>query len=230
MDLKSVIGQTETHLGSWDKQIKVHQEVVAPLKEMAEAALDEGFDFAVASGFRSFDAQVKIWNEKATGQRPVLDNSGQPLNVQNMQPRDVIYAILRWSALPGASRHHWGTDIDVFDRKALTPDYKVQLIPSEYEEGGIFSRFSMWLGDSINDFGFFRPYQTDKGGIAPEPWHISYAPVAERMEAKLTLPRLTESIQVSSIQFKDVVLAELPNIYSKYVRNIDIAPEGDDEF
>ncbi len=32
-----------------------------------------------------------------------------------------VAAILVWSALPGASRHHWGTDCDVIDAAALPP-------------------------------------------------------------------------------------------------------------
>jgi len=47
-----------------------------------------------------------------------------------------VRAILHWSALPGASRHHWGTEIDVIDRAALADGRKAQLIPAEYGADG----------------------------------------------------------------------------------------------
>ena len=53
--------------------------------------------------------------------------------------RERIEAILPWSALPGASRHHWGTDVDLIDRKATPPGYRVQLTPEEFEPGGPFA-------------------------------------------------------------------------------------------
>ena len=38
-----------------------------------------------------------------------------------------------------------------------------------------------WLDGQMaagRSHGFFRPYQKDHGGIAPERWHLSYAPLA----------------------------------------------------
>ena len=40
-----------------------------------------------------------------------------------------MVGILEWSALPGASRHHWGSEFDVFDLAALPEGYRVQLLP-----------------------------------------------------------------------------------------------------
>ncbi len=45
-------------------------------------------------------------------------------------------AMLRWSAVPGASRHHWGTEIDIFDPDLLPENTPLLLEP------GIFGR---WL-------------------------------------------------------------------------------------
>ena len=40
--------------------------------------------------------------------------------------------------------------------------------------------------------GFFKPYAEDRGGIAPEAWHISYRPSAlkyqETVSAELLIP------------------------------------------
>ena len=95
------------------------------------------------------------------------------------EPKEIFEAILRWSALPGASRHHWGTDFDVIDGKRLSPEMKVALVPEEFAPGGPFCELHDWLDKNMEGFGFYRPYQTDRGGVSPERWHLSYAPLAK---------------------------------------------------
>jgi hypothetical protein len=49
---------------------------------------------------------------------------------------------------------------------------------------------SAWLDDQIsadNAEGFYKPYDVDRGGVAPEPWHISYRPVAQGYSRQLSL-------------------------------------------
>ncbi|SPY94009.1 D-alanyl-D-alanine carboxypeptidase [Proteus mirabilis] len=65
-----------------------------------------------ASFIRSFERQLAIWNGKFEGTRPVLDAESQPIDIQTLSEGQRCEAILKWSALPGASRHHWGTEID----------------------------------------------------------------------------------------------------------------------
>ena len=86
--------------------------------------------------------------------------------------------ILRYSALPGTSRHHWGTDLDIWDAAAVEPGYALRLSPAEYVAGGVFSAMTQWM--------FYKPYAIDSGGIAPEAWHISYRPVASRYRRLLS--------------------------------------------
>ena len=96
-----------------------------------------------------------------------------------------LHAILRFSAIPGTSRHHWGTDLDVFDAAALPQDYQLQLSPQEVAPGGMFDPLHCWLDQRMaagEVHGFFRPYGQDRGGVAPERWHLSYAPMAAGCE------------------------------------------------
>ncbi len=113
----SLIGQTESHLCSSAESLRlgaqVHRDVVRPFLLLREDALAAGFDLRIASGFRSLDRQSSIWNRKATGELAVLDSSAAPLDIEQLNERELVYAILRWSALPGGSRHHWGTDVDI---------------------------------------------------------------------------------------------------------------------
>ncbi len=37
------------------------------------------------------------------------------------------------------------------------------------------------------EFGFYRPYAVDRGGVHPEPWHLSYAPLAQQALAAFSL-------------------------------------------
>jgi LAS superfamily LD-carboxypeptidase LdcB len=136
-----LVGQADTHLCSPTEVerlgVPVHEDVVEPFMELRAAAATEGFDVAIHSGFRSFDRQLSIWNRKADGQLAVLDSSARPIDITTLSERELVFAILRWSALPGASRHHWGTDLDVFDAGGMPDGYQVELIPSEYERGGV---------------------------------------------------------------------------------------------
>jgi LAS superfamily LD-carboxypeptidase LdcB len=88
---------------------------------------------------------------------------------------------MRYSALPGTSRHHWGTDLDIYDAAALGERQAVQLVPEEVAPGGVFDPLHCWLDERMaagRSHGFFRPYGVDRGGVAPERWHLSYAPLA----------------------------------------------------
>lgn len=83
--------------------VPVHQDLLLPLDSLVLDATSAGFDLAVASGFRSVERQCQIWNAKALGLRPVLDDTGVPLEVGRLDPEALMFAILRWSALPGTS-------------------------------------------------------------------------------------------------------------------------------
>lgn len=216
-------GQTEGHIVSFgDEKTRVHREVVEPLKALSSALVQNGFELGIVSSFRSFDAQLKIWNAKATGQRTLLDAEAKPLEFSKLSPKEIVYAILRWSALPGLSRHHWGTDFDVIDKKSLPPGYQVQLVPSEFTGAGYFSKMHTWLDQKMKSFGFFRPYETDRGGVSPERWHLSYAPLAEKYLKAHSLEGIRETLESTELELKDVVLDELDEIYSRFFLKVDL--------
>lgn len=220
-------GQSDSHLCSAaDAELlgaSVHCDVVAPFFELKSEAQKQGFDLEILSGFRDFDRQLGIWNRKAAGQQPVLDSSAKPLDIEQLSEKDLAFAILRWSALPGASRHHWGTDLDVFDAAAKPDGYEIELIPEEVNSGGMFGPMHDWLDDRIaadTAYGFFRPYEWDQNGVAPERWHLSYAPVASRNEKLLTVDVVRNTVQRAHIELKGAVLENLHEIYERFVMNI----------
>ena len=156
---------------------------------LSRRAASEGFDLRPASAFRDYDRQARIVNEKWSGNRPVEDEAGRPIVRASMSDTAWLGAILRYSALPGTSRHHWGTDLDVWDAAAVEPDYALRLSPDEYVSYGVFSAMTQWMDELIgadDAEGFYKPYVIDSGGVAPEAWHISYRPVASRYRRLLS--------------------------------------------
>lgn len=199
----------------------VHHALLEPWAKLREEAAVAGFDLALASGYRDFHRQAAIWNAKARGERAVHDDQGRPVAVLALEPAARLEAIWRYSALPGTSRHHWGTDVDVYDRGAVPEDYVLQLTPGEYAPGGPFAALSNWLEERMQSgrsAGFFRPYRVDRGGIAPEPWHLSYAPLARQYEVKQVPAELAHWLRVENVMLSEVVLARLDHYWLRYVQ------------
>lgn len=224
----SVVGQSELHLCTGQQAervgVQVHRQVVEPFLALRTAAANAGFRLAGVSGFRSFERQLSIFNRKVGGELAVLDSQGVPIPGGTLSDRDLVLAILRWSALPGASRHHWGTDIDVYDAAAVAGDYEVQLTPNEVAPGGVFGPLHAWLDTRIaagGAFGFFRPYDVDRGGVAPERWHLSHGPTASSFAALLTLDTLRDTLAASDLLLKDTVLELLPSLYQRFVIRVN---------
>ena len=227
MNELELTGRVRTHIVDLDApRCALHYEAVAAFLAMKDAAALEGMELFACSSFRDFERQQLIWNQKWQGERVLLDRQGQTLDPRRLTDSERMEAILRWSAIPGGSRHHWGSDLDVADRTAMPPGYEPQVIPEEYARDGIFGRLSAWLDDNMSAYGFFRPYRNDRGGVAPEPWHLSYAPVALPAAESLSLALLRQCIQDSAMAGKALVLARLPEIYTRFLLAIDPPGEG----
>ena len=206
-------GRHACHAAAWP----VWQALVA-------AAAEAGIELAAVSAYRGFAQQEVIWNAKWRGERAVLNRAGEPVEMARLNDAERVAAILAWSALPGASRHHWGTEYDVIDRAALPSGYAVQLVPAEYAAGGPFAKLGRWLDENLHGLGFHRPYRRDLGGVAPEPWHLSCTTVAGEASRRLRLAHLHEAIAGSAMEGRAAVLAELPALYERYVRRVDRPP------
>jgi LAS superfamily LD-carboxypeptidase LdcB len=219
-------GRARTHIVQFDEpRFAVHRDVQQPYFAMCEAAAKVGFAIEAFSAFRDFEAQLKIWNNKFSGARPLYDQHGVAQDHARLSPDEIVDFILNWSAVPGASRHHWGTDIDVIETARVPPDYHVKLLPSEYAAGGVFHELNCWLDDNIERFGFFRPYEKYHGGVFAEPWHLSYAPISIPALEALTFDVLREAVMENEIMGKEILLQRLPAIYESHVCNICVPRE-----
>ncbi|HEU4603185.1 MAG TPA: M15 family metallopeptidase [Steroidobacteraceae bacterium] len=226
MNELELTGRARTHvIDLTDPNCTLHYEVVAAFLSMRDAAATEGIDLRARSSFRDFDTQMLIWNQKWNGERPLYDRRGTLLDRKQLSDGDTLDAILSWSAVPGGSRHHWGSDLDVIDAAAIPAGEKLELLPGHYARGGMFEKLSDWLEANVHRFGFFRPYRSDRGGVSPEPWHLSYAPVSLPALESLSLSLLRQVLESSTIAGKPHVLARLPEIYTRFLLSVD-APKA----
>lgn len=210
-------GRSTEHLALLSGNHRLQPAAVEAFHAMLQAAKAAGFDLQPASSFRDFDRQLAIWNGKFCGERPVLDKDSQPLDIAPLSVAERCAAILRWSALPGASRHHWGSDLDIYDPSLLPAGKKLQLEPWEYQEGGYFYPLHQWLTEHMADFGFYRPFAEDLGGVAIEPWHLSYRPLAQEAERLLTPALLLAAWQDKDVAGAQWLASHLPAIFSRFI-------------
>ncbi len=148
-----------------------HKECLRAFKKMHKAAAKEGIDIIIRSAARNFDYQRSIWEAKWNGDRILTGG----INAKKQIPEPLARAkeIMKYSAMPGASRHHWGTDLDF---NAFNNTY--------FESGPGLTLFK-WLEEHAISFGFGRPYiakgTTRPNGYEEEKWHWSYLPISTEL-------------------------------------------------
>lgn len=212
-----LLGTTEEHI-ALNLDVPLHKEAAEAFAYLKKQASERGFELSLASGFRSFERQMKIWNGKASGERPLYDAHGELLEANELTNKEKVFAILRWSALPGASRHHWGTDADVYDAAALPDGETLQLTVAETVSGGFFAPMHRWLDSWLPSSEFYRPYAHDRGGVAPEPWHLSYLPLARSYMSALTADVIYKQIENSNLLLQREVLANFDEIFQRFIK------------
>ena len=149
-------------------KIYLRKETLNAFLKMASVADKDEIDLKIISATRNFDYQNSIWNKKWTGVT-LVNEKNLAKNIPDGLKR--FKKILEYSAVSGASRHHWGTDIDINN---ANPEYfKTKKGKEVYE----------WLAKNAKDFGFCQPYtlkdNTRPTGHNEEKWHWSYLPLAK---------------------------------------------------
>jgi LAS superfamily LD-carboxypeptidase LdcB len=224
ISLAQCMGADSSHLVSLqqdNQSFQLHPKAVLAWQIFCTEAVKAGFQPKIASAHRSLARQLLIWNEKAMGRRPVLDDDENPINISSLTEHELSFAILRWSALPGLSRHHWGSEIDIYDASAMSSGYKLQLTVEETKGGGVFADFYTWLDAKLeikqNYCGFSRPYISAGNGIAKEPWHLSLLEVASQCEALIDKDKAYEFIAAQDLKLKEIVLHNFDEIFERFV-------------
>ena len=164
-----LMGKTDIKL--YGKDINLRKEAHDAFVEMKKAAYEDGIDLKNISSYRSFERQRSIWERKFITYT----------EEQQMQPIDAIDKIIEYSTIPGTSRHHWGTDIDIVDGyQKVSGDV---LDPNKFGEGQPYHDFKKWMDEHSKNFDFYLVYTDKPGrrGFKYEPWHYSYAPISKPM-------------------------------------------------
>jgi zinc D-Ala-D-Ala carboxypeptidase len=135
--------------------------------KMFYAAQFSGITLSVVSATRNFEYQKAIWDAKWYGSMPA---DGKNLFITEKDPIKRAAIILKYTSMPGTSRHHWGTDLDI------------NSIDTAYFETPEGIKVYEWLVKNAYRYGFCQPFdEKDKrmNGYEEEKWHWSYMPLAE---------------------------------------------------
>ncbi len=211
----ALYGLDAEHLVSID-QFLLTQKTAAAFQRLQKHAADSGINIQICSAYRDFHRQMAIWNAKAHGKRVLLDINNQAIDSKCLSENELIDCILTWSALPGASRHHWGTDIDVFDANNIQKA-DLALITDEYTGNGPCAQLASWLTQHAHEFGFYLPYQPNKSGVSPEPWHLSYYPESSQFMSHYQVESLRQLLSQSEIALQSALLKRLDKLVEEYV-------------
>jgi LAS superfamily LD-carboxypeptidase LdcB len=162
-------GQKELTGQSVNSNNLLEKEAQAAFDLMKTAAAKEGIHLRVVSGYRSFTRQTQIWNRKY-----------KKYESQGLEPDAIFDKIVEYSTVPGTSRHHWGTDIDIIDTNA-TYSGDV-LVPSKFHGTGPFCKLKDWMEKHGSAYGFELVYTLNnkRPGFKYEPWHYSYVPLSRK--------------------------------------------------
>ncbi|MFB0913019.1 MAG: M15 family metallopeptidase [Glaciecola sp.] len=217
---QQILGLNDEHVIVIDDKHQLQPLVIGAFTQMQQAAKLEGHDLQLVSSYRSFSKQESIWNRKWKGELKLNTLDDKVLDPASLGDIEKMHAILLWSALPGGSRHHWGTDFDVFDRtKVEAREASFELVSREYKDDGPCAELAKWLQNNAASFGFERPYAEYVGGVAAEPWHLSYSPIANQIITSFSVEILRKQLIESNILGLDTVLSDLHILFERYTLN-----------
>ncbi len=144
----------------------LRKETYEAFVKMSDAAKKEGVDLIIISATRNFESQKRIWENKWEGRTKV---EGKNLTTVK-DPKERARLILLYSSMPGTSRHHWGTDMDL------------NSLENNFFESGDGLKIYQWLVAHAAEYGFCQPYTSKadakRTGYEEEKWHWSYLPLS----------------------------------------------------
>jgi LAS superfamily LD-carboxypeptidase LdcB len=181
----------------------LRKETFEAFQKMAAAAKKEGITLTIISATRNFDSQKKIWENKWNGKTKVEGKDLTPITDLNERAR----LILLYSSMPGTSRHHWGTDMDL------------NSLDNNYFASGEGLKIYQWLTQRGAEFGFCQPYTSKvngRTGYEEEKWHWSYLPLS-----KIFLEEYGNQISTEDIKgFAGSETAAPLQVISRYVKGV----------
>ncbi len=178
------------------RQQYLRKETYMAFISMANDAKKDNINLVILSATRNFDMQKAIWERKWKDNSTIAD------------PKARAEEILRYSSLPGTSRHHWGTDIDL------------NSLEESYFQSGEGLKIYSWLATHADRYGFCQPYtskESGRTGYEEEKWHWSYLPLSQPL-----LQRYLETVTLADITgFQGCETAAALNVIENYVAGVE---------
>lgn len=182
----------------------LRKEVLAAFIKMATEGKKNGLNFKIISATRNFESQKKIWEDKWNGNTLVED--GKNLAKMNWPDEKIALKILEYSSMPGTSRHHWGTDLDI------------NALDNDFFKKGEGKKWYDWMQANAANYGFCQPYTAGRPyGYKEERWHWTYLPVSNPLTAYCSTHLKAENFN----GFKGASVAEKISVVEKYVLGIN---------
>ncbi len=198
--IEELMGKADIDL--YGEDINLREEAHDAFVEMRKAALADGIDIKIVSSYRSFDRQAAIFERKYL-----------KYTDDGMEPLDAIEKIIEYSTIPGTSRHHWGTDVDLIDGSPKV-DGDV-LVASKFETEGPYEKFKLWMDENSEKFNYYLVYTNNpkRRGFKYEPWHYSYAPLSKPMLKTFRLKNILKQLKAEDFLGSDELTTEFIKTY-----------------
>ena len=150
------------------------------LVDLLAAAAEEGYEYWIASAYRSRERQQEL-----------VDEDVARYMAQGMSRQQALEKTYEQTMPAGKSEHETGLALDILCSENLNMD------TTQAEEAG-----NIWLAEHAHEYGFILRYPVEKEeitGILYEPWHFRYVGKEAAMflwENELTLEEFWEIILV----------------------------------
>lgn len=198
-DTSFLLGKKESIISS---KTGLLPQVEMAFLEMQSAAKKDSLNIKIVSSFRSYTAQKRIWNRKYSR----FIKEGLP-------PKKALQKIIEYSTLPGTSRHHWGTDIDIINTDPVINEDV--LLEKHFNRGGVYEKLHQWMVKNARNYGFELVYTKDslRKGFFYEPWHYSFTPLSSKFLSSYLEKNLIDKAS------KDSTLLGYKHISKTFLRN-----------
>ncbi len=174
--------------------------------KLKQKAAQDGWHLILVSGYRSFYQQRHIWNH--------FDSLYK--KTDNLDEKGRVRAIMSLVSVPGLSRHHWGTELDISEISL-----RGQLVNVHPDTPEKVVKFYAWMEDNAPQFGFCKVYLGKRGAVRDEPWHWSYFPFSRVYQEQFMAIKDYRRILNDKVANVDYLMKNFPKVFKQETRSIN---------